>query len=74
MCRKIQHYYLDEQKNAILVIQNDVTATYLQQKKEAVLVKEEARRVEDIIDSVATGICVFRMLRGTIQLFKEEEL
>jgi len=61
MCRKIQHYYLDEQKNAILVIQNDVTATYLQQKKEAVLVKEEARRVEDIIDSVATGICVFRM-------------
>ena len=61
MCRKIQHYYLDEQKNVILVIQSDVTATYLQQQKETARAKEEVQRVEDIIDSVATGICVFRM-------------
>ncbi|MCI2049750.1 MAG: response regulator [Lachnospiraceae bacterium] len=61
MCRKIQHYYLDEQKNAILIIQSDVTATYLQQQKEIARAEAEAHRIEDIIDSVATGICVFRM-------------
>jgi hypothetical protein len=61
MCRKIQHYYLGEDEDAILVIQTDVTATYLQQQKEAEQARAEAQRVEDIIDSVATGICVFRM-------------
>ena len=61
MCRKIQHYYLDERKDTILIIQSDVTATYLQQQREAAMVKAEAHRVEDIIDSVATGICVLRM-------------
>jgi len=61
MCRKIQHYYLDEQKNVILIIQSDVTATYLQQQKETARAEAETHRVEDIIDSVATGICVFRM-------------
>jgi PAS domain S-box-containing protein len=58
MCRKIQHYYLDEQKNAILIIQSDVTAAYLRQQKETARAQAEAQRVEDIIDSVATGICV----------------
>jgi hypothetical protein len=61
MCRKIQHYYLDEQKNAILIIQSDVTATYLQQQEETIRARAEVHRVEDIIDSVATGICVLRM-------------
>mgnify|MGYP003816289585 CR=1 FL=1 len=61
MCRKIQHYYLDEQKDTILIIQSDVTATYLQQQAETARVKAEAKHVEDIIDSVGGGICVFRM-------------
>jgi len=61
MCRKLQHYYLDEQKDTILIIQSDVTATYLQQQNETDRAKAEAKHIEDIIDSVPTGICVFRM-------------
>jgi signal transduction histidine kinase/CheY-like chemotaxis protein len=61
MYRKIQHYYLDENKDTILIIQTDVTDVVLQQQRETELAKSEIKRVEDIIDSVATGICVFRM-------------
>jgi len=61
MCRKIQHYYLDERKDTILIIQSDVTATYLQQQQETARAVAETKHVEDIIDSVAAGICVFRM-------------
>jgi signal transduction histidine kinase len=61
MCRKIQHYYLDERKDTILIIQSDVTAAYMQQQEETARAKAETKRIENIIDSVATGICVFRM-------------
>jgi len=61
MCRKIQHYYLDERKDTILIIQSDVTAAYMQQQEETARARAETRRIENIIDSVATGICVFRM-------------
>jgi signal transduction histidine kinase len=61
MYRKIQHYYLDDSRDTVLVIQLDVTDIILQQQKQTELAKLEARRVEDIIDSVGTGICVFRM-------------
>jgi signal transduction histidine kinase/CheY-like chemotaxis protein len=61
MCRKIQHYYLDGDRDTVLIIQTDVTETYLQQQREAALAKAEAERVTDILDSVSTGICVLRM-------------
>ena len=61
MCRKIQHYYLDDMKDTVLIIQTDVTETYLQQQKESALMKAEAERVTDILDSVSTGICVLHM-------------
>jgi len=38
-----------------------VTATFLRQQKETARAEAEAHRAEDIIDSVATGICVLRM-------------
>ena len=61
MCRKIQHYYLGEERDTVLIIQTDVTTTYLQQQKEAERAKAEAERATDILDSVSTGICVLRM-------------
>ena len=61
MCRKIQHYDLSEKKDLVLIAQTDVTEAYLQQLRETELAKTEAQHAEDIIDSVATGICVLRM-------------
>lgn len=61
MYRKIQHYYLDDSRDTVLLIQLDVTDIILQQQKQTELAKQETQRVEDIIDSVGTGICVFRM-------------
>ena len=40
--RKFQHYYLDEDKNDILIIESDVTETYRRQQQE--LAKERALR------------------------------
>jgi len=61
MYRKIQHYYLDESRDTVLLVQSDVTNIVLQQQKQTELAKREAQYAEDIIDSVGTGICVFRM-------------
>jgi len=60
-CRKIQHYYLDEQKNTILIIQNDVTAIYMQRQQEIISAKAEAHQVEDIFNRLPIGICVLNM-------------
>jgi len=61
MCRKIQHYYLDEEKHTILIIQADVTETYKQQMKETELEKSEKERLSDILDGLPAGICVLNM-------------
>ena len=82
MCRKIQHYYLDDQKTTILIIQSDVTETYQQQQKEINLAKEEAQRMEDIFNRLPAGICVLNMPDpehvytsfSNLQLFKMLEL
>ena len=34
MCRKIQHYYLDNEKDVILIVQSDVTEIFLRQQEE----------------------------------------
>lgn len=54
MYRRLQYYYLDDSADTILLVQSDVTNAVLKQKK-------ENEYVEDIIDSVSTGIVVFRM-------------
>jgi len=61
MCRKIQHYYLDDEKDTILITQTDVTESYLRQQREVELARAEAERVRGILDSVTSGICVLRM-------------
>ena len=61
MCRKIQHYYLGDDHDTILILQTDVTKTYLQQQTNVELARTEARRVRDILDYIASGVCVLVM-------------
>jgi signal transduction histidine kinase/ActR/RegA family two-component response regulator len=60
-CGKIQHYYLDDRKNLILIVQTDVTETYLRQQKEIERAETEAQKANDILDSISGGICVMQM-------------
>ena len=59
--RQIQHYYLDELKDSILIIESDVTQIYESQKRELDKAKAEANKVRDILDSIASGITVLHM-------------
>jgi signal transduction histidine kinase/ActR/RegA family two-component response regulator len=61
MCRKIQHYYLDDTKETVLIIQSDVTETYQQQLRESAYIKEAAAKAEDILNSISGGICELHM-------------
>jgi len=61
VCRKLQHYYLDDEHSAVLIIDSDVTETYRRQQREVELAKAETERVTDIMDSVSSGICVLHM-------------
>ena len=59
--RKLQHYYLNDRKDSVLIIDSDVTSSYLQQRKELERAKEEAKRTQDILDYISDGVCVLRM-------------
>lgn len=61
ICRRIQHYYLGEGRDTILIIQSDVTATYLRQQKETQRAKSESEQLSDILDRLTAGICVLKM-------------
>jgi len=61
MYRKIQHYYLDENKDTVLLIESDITDTVLRQKNETERFKREAERARDILDYIPDGVCVLRM-------------
>jgi len=61
MCRKIQHYYLDESRDTILIIQTDVTETYQRQQRETERAKSENKQLSDILNKLSTGICVLYM-------------
>lgn len=61
MCRKIQHYYLGDDRQNVLIIQTDVTKTYLQQLKDNERTKAAARKLKDILDTISIGICVLQM-------------
>jgi len=60
-CRKIKYYYLDDERDIILVIQTDVTETYMLQQREYEYAKAEAERVNDIMDTITSGISVLHM-------------
>lgn len=52
MCRKIQHYYLDDSRDTILVVQSDVSQTYQQQQK---LNEQQNRLMEQsVIDTIGS--------------------
>ena len=59
--RKLQHYYLNAQRESVLIIDSDVTQTYLAQQKEVERAKSEAKRTQDILDYISDGVCVLRM-------------
>jgi PAS domain S-box-containing protein len=61
MFRKFQHYYLDGDRDTILVIESDVSQTCRRQQQELERAQAEAGRVKDIMDSIATGICELHM-------------
>jgi PAS domain S-box-containing protein len=61
MYRKFQHYYLENDRSTILVIESDVTTIYKKQQQELDEAKAEARRVVDIMNSIAIGISVLHM-------------
>ena len=54
MYRKLQYYYLDARRDTVLIVQSDVTGALRQQK-------QEADRVQDIVDSISAGVAVLRM-------------
>ena len=65
MCRKIQHYYLDDDHDTILIIQSDVTETYLQQQ---LLNEQKQKRLEEsILDTLGrlpSPAVLFRVING----------
>lgn len=59
--RKLQHYYLDDTHDSVLILNSDVTGTYHQQQRELEYVKTETKRVQDILDYISSGVCVLVM-------------
>ena len=58
MYRKFQHYRLESDPDAVLVIESDVTETVLKQQLELSRAKDEAEHDRLILDSVLGGISV----------------
>ena len=61
MCRKLQHYYLGDGRKNVLVVQSNVTETYLQQMKELESAKANAAQVQNIINLISVGIAIIYM-------------
>ncbi len=57
--RKLKHYYLNEQKKSVLIIDSDVTQMYLQQQKE--LETEKALRLQATAANEAKSAFLSRM-------------
>ena len=61
MYRRFQHYYLGNDRDTILVIESDVTPSYRRQQQELNAARAETDRIQDIMDSITSGICVLHM-------------
>jgi len=61
MYRKFQHYYLGNDRDTVLVIESDVTQSYRRQQQELRAARAETVRIQDIMDSITSGICVLHM-------------
>jgi signal transduction histidine kinase len=60
-CRKLSYYFLDESKTVVLITQTDVTDLYLREQEKLAEINAQARKNQDILDIISTGICVVRM-------------
>ena len=61
MYRKYQHYYLEGERDTILVIESDVSSLYAAQQQELEEAHAETEHILDIMDSITAGICVLHM-------------
>jgi PAS domain S-box-containing protein len=61
MYRKFQHYYLENDRNTILVIESDATRFYVRQQQELEKAKAEAQNVKDLMDYISSGIAILQM-------------
>ena len=61
MYRRFQHYYLGNDRDTILVIESDVTQSYRRQQQELRAARAETDRIQDILDSITSGIGVLHM-------------
>ena len=67
--KRIQYYYMDDAGKDVLVLQGDITETYLLKQREIEEAEARTRKINDILDSISSGICVMRMtVTGELQL------
>lgn len=59
--RRFQHYCLEYGLDTVLVIESDVTAEVLRQRKENAAALERAERDRMIMDSIMGAICILKM-------------
>jgi PAS domain S-box-containing protein len=61
MYRKFQHFYLGSDRDTVLVIESDVTESCRRQQQELRAAVAEADRIQDIMNTITSGICVLHM-------------
>lgn len=59
--QRLRYYYLDDEKNAILMLSLDVTRDYQTQQEQLARAQAETERVTEIMDSIKAGAAVLRM-------------
>ena len=59
--RSLQHYYIGDSRNEILIIDSDVTEKVLSKQKELEQATSRNERMQDIMDSISGGISVLYM-------------
>jgi len=59
--RKLQHYYLENGNDTIVIFDSDVTALFLEQQRQAEAMKAENEKVRNLMDSIAAGISILLM-------------
>jgi len=61
ICRRLQHYYLNDDQDVVLIIDSDVTEAHARQVRELDMARSETEKVRDIMDSITGGIAVLHM-------------
>lgn len=59
--RKLQHYFLGDGSNTVVIFDSEVTALFLAQQKQAEALKAETEKVRNLMDSISAGISILLM-------------